>query len=75
MVLRGIFLLRKKEIDWFYEGAAAAIYPDGILSLFSLLVYCLIVFEYVMEAVKFTIHIVFVKFQIAQVMWHVWRTM
>jgi len=30
MVLRGIFLLRKKEIDWFYEGGAAAIYPDGI---------------------------------------------
>eukprot|EP01018_Ginkgo_biloba_P014917 Gb_35788 [translate_table: standard] len=28
MVLRGIFLLRKKEIDWFYEGGAAAIYPD-----------------------------------------------
>ncbi|MCI37824.1 proline iminopeptidase-like protein, partial [Trifolium medium] len=24
MVLRGIFLLRKKEIDWFYEGGAAA---------------------------------------------------
>lgn len=33
MVLRGIFLLRKKEIDWFYEGGAAAIYPDGILNL------------------------------------------
>lgn len=30
MVLRGIFLLRKKEIDWFYEGGAAAIYPDGM---------------------------------------------
>lgn len=29
LVLRGIFLLRKKEIDWFYEGGAAAIYPDG----------------------------------------------
>lgn len=29
MVLRGIFLLRKKEIDWFYEGGASAIYPDG----------------------------------------------
>lgn len=29
MVLRGIFLLRKKEIDWFYEGGAAAIYPDA----------------------------------------------
>ncbi|WVY93681.1 hypothetical protein V8G54_032769 [Vigna mungo] len=29
MILRGIFLLRKKEIDWFYEGGAAAIYPDA----------------------------------------------
>lgn len=28
LVLRGIFLLRKKEIDWFYEGGAAAIFPD-----------------------------------------------
>ncbi|WZY84486.1 hypothetical protein YC2023_030870 [Brassica napus] len=29
LVLRGIFLIRKKEIDWFYEGGAAAIYPDA----------------------------------------------
>lgn len=29
MVLRGIFLVRKKEIDWFYEGGAAAIFPDA----------------------------------------------
>ncbi|XP_058081872.1 protein PYRICULARIA ORYZAE RESISTANCE 21-like [Magnolia sinica] len=29
MVLRGIFLLRKKELDWFYEGGAAAIFPYG----------------------------------------------
>ncbi|KAG4945473.1 hypothetical protein JHK87_041480 [Glycine soja] len=29
MILRGIFLLRKKEIDWFYEGGAAAIFPDA----------------------------------------------
>jgi proline iminopeptidase len=30
LVLRGIFLLRKWEIDWFYQnpGAAAALYPD-----------------------------------------------
>ncbi|XP_047266980.1 proline iminopeptidase isoform X3 [Capsicum annuum] len=28
IILRGIFLLRKKEIDWFYEGGAAVIYPD-----------------------------------------------
>ncbi|KAK3193207.1 hypothetical protein Dsin_024517 [Dipteronia sinensis] len=30
LVLRGIFLLRKKEMDWFYEGGAAAIFPDGV---------------------------------------------
>ncbi|PKA61048.1 Proline iminopeptidase [Apostasia shenzhenica] len=32
IILRGIFLLRKKELDWFYEGGAAAIFPD-VLSL------------------------------------------
>lgn len=30
IILRGIFLLRKKELDWFYEGGAAAIFPDGM---------------------------------------------
>uniref|UniRef100_A0A0D9WIL6 AB hydrolase-1 domain-containing protein n=1 Tax=Leersia perrieri TaxID=77586 RepID=A0A0D9WIL6_9ORYZ len=29
IVLRGIFLIRKKELDWFYEGGAAAIFPDA----------------------------------------------
>lgn len=29
LVLRGIFLLRKKEIDWFYQKGADAIYPDA----------------------------------------------
>jgi len=28
LVLRGIFTLRPMELDWFYEGGAAAIYPD-----------------------------------------------
>ena len=28
LVLRGIFLLRKQEIDWFYQRGASAIYPD-----------------------------------------------
>ena len=28
LVLRGIFTLRLVELDWFYEGGAAAIYPD-----------------------------------------------
>ncbi|MCA2209128.1 prolyl aminopeptidase [Nocardia rosealba] len=27
LVLRGIFLLRRKEIDWYYNGAAGNIYP------------------------------------------------
>jgi proline iminopeptidase len=29
LVLRGIFLLRKQEIDWFYQSGANAIYPDA----------------------------------------------
>jgi proline iminopeptidase len=29
LVLRGIFLLRKSEIDWFYQGGASAIFPDA----------------------------------------------
>ncbi|MEW6128095.1 MAG: prolyl aminopeptidase [Acidobacteriota bacterium] len=29
LVLRGIFLLRKKELDWFYQKGADAVYPDA----------------------------------------------
>ncbi len=29
LVLRGIFLLRKQEIDWFYQHGASAIFPDA----------------------------------------------
>ena len=29
LVLRGIFTLRQSELDWFYEGGAAAILPDN----------------------------------------------
>ncbi len=29
LVLRGIFLLRKKEIDWFYQEGASQIFPDS----------------------------------------------
>ncbi|HET8883649.1 MAG TPA: prolyl aminopeptidase [Solimonas sp.] len=29
LVLRGIFLLRKAEIDWFYQQGASWIYPDA----------------------------------------------
>lgn len=28
LVLRGIFLLRKKDVDWFYQFGASEIYPD-----------------------------------------------
>lgn len=28
LVLRGIFLLRRQEIDWYYNGAAGAMYPE-----------------------------------------------
>lgn len=39
IVLRGIFLVRKKEIDWFYEGGAAAIYPDGMFFFFLIIIF------------------------------------
>jgi proline iminopeptidase len=29
LVLRGIFLIRKSEIDWFYQSGASAIYADA----------------------------------------------
>jgi len=29
LILRGIFMLRKKEIDWFYQDGASNIYPDA----------------------------------------------
>jgi proline iminopeptidase len=29
LVLRGIFLLRKQEIEWFYQRGASAIFPDA----------------------------------------------
>lgn len=29
LVLRGIFLLRRREIDWFYQEGASWIYPDA----------------------------------------------
>jgi len=28
IVLRGIFLLRRQELDWYYGGGAAAVFPD-----------------------------------------------
>jgi len=29
LVLRGIFLVRKKEIDWFYQRGASSLFPDA----------------------------------------------
>jgi proline iminopeptidase len=29
LILRGIFTLRASELDWFYEGPAGMVYPDG----------------------------------------------
>ena len=29
LVLRGIFMLRKKELDWFYQYGASKIFPDA----------------------------------------------
>lgn len=29
LVLRGIFLLRRKELEWFYQDGASYIYPDA----------------------------------------------
>lgn len=29
LVLRGIFLLRKKELDWFYQSGASRLFPDA----------------------------------------------
>jgi len=29
LILRGIFLLRKREIDWFYQEGCSRIYPDA----------------------------------------------
>lgn len=28
LILRGIFTLRKKELDWYYQGAAGCLFPD-----------------------------------------------
>lgn len=35
LVLRGIFLLRRREIDWFYQHGASMIYPDAWESYLS----------------------------------------
>lgn len=35
LVLRGIFLLRRQEIDWFYQRGASVLYPDAWEPYFS----------------------------------------
>ena len=37
LVLRGIFLLRRSEIEWFYQRGASAIYPDAWESFVELI--------------------------------------
>ncbi len=35
LVLRGIFMLRKKEVDWFYQFGASEIFPDAWASFIA----------------------------------------
>jgi proline iminopeptidase len=37
LVLRGIFLLRKSEIDWFYQAGASHVYPDAFARYVSVI--------------------------------------
>jgi len=37
LVLRGIFLLRKSEIDWFYQSGASYVYPDAFARYVSVI--------------------------------------
>lgn len=37
LVLRGIFLLRKSEIDWFYQDGASHIFPDAFARYVSVI--------------------------------------
>lgn len=37
MILRGIFLLRKREIDWFYQHGASNLYPDAFEAFQSII--------------------------------------
>ncbi len=37
LVLRGIFLLRRSEIDWFYQSGASYIYPDAFARYVSVI--------------------------------------
>jgi proline iminopeptidase len=37
LILRGVFLCRREEIDWFYQGGAARIFPDHWQEFISLI--------------------------------------
>lgn len=37
LVLRGIFTLRKREIDWFYQDGASLLFPDAWAPYLSLI--------------------------------------
>jgi proline iminopeptidase len=37
LVLRGVFLLRKSEIDWFYQAGASNIFPDAFARYISVI--------------------------------------
>jgi proline iminopeptidase len=37
LVLRGVFLLRKSEIDWFYQDGASHVYPDAFARYVSVI--------------------------------------
>ncbi len=37
LILRGIFLCRQKDIDWFYQGGAARLFPDAWNDFISLI--------------------------------------
>lgn len=37
LILRGIFLLRRKEIDWFYQEGCSALFPDAFQSFCDLI--------------------------------------
>jgi len=39
MILRGIFMLRQKELDWFYQEGASKIFPDAWESFVAIIPY------------------------------------
>jgi hypothetical protein len=50
MILRGIFLLREKELLWFYQDGASWIFPD-IWEKYLAAIPPVIIFDYIMSGV------------------------